>query len=318
MACHFPINGWASAQRTQSGKRAFTTHRASALVDQPMTIPCGQCIGCRVDKAQDWATRLEAERQFHFSSRFLTLTYSDDLLPEGCTLVPEDMRLFVKRLRHWAKSNLDGSRIRFFGAGEYGDSPMVAIDDFPLGRPHYHLIVYGLAFPDERQAEKSASGETQYSSRILDELWGKGRTRIGMVTRDSCSYVAGYAVKKMTGDIAVSHYQQFDVRTGVVYPVEPEFVRMSRRPGIGRGFVEEFETDVYPADHVVQGGKPRKVPRYFDKVLEQSKPEALKSVKRKRVARAMTRASDNTLERRETKAECAWHKSRRFKRDGAC
>lgn len=218
MGCNFPLKGWQSAQRTESGKRGFTTDRASALVDLPMEVPCGQCIGCRVDKAQEWATRLEAERTFHRDARFLTVTYSDEHLPEGCTLVPADLKRFIERLRHWADVHLDGQKLRFYGCGEYGDDPMVALDGFPLGRPHYHIIVYGIAFPDEKVAEQSAAGEKQFSSKILDDLWGKGRTRVGLVTRDSCGYVAGYATKKITGDIAVSHYQQFDLRTGSFIP----------------------------------------------------------------------------------------------------
>lgn len=265
---------------------------------------------------QDWATRLEAERAFHAASRFITVTYADEHLPEGFTLVPADLTLFIRRLRRWAKKNLS-AKIRFLGGGEYGESPMVPVEGFHLGRPHYHLIVYGLAFPDERTAERSRTGEEQFSSEILTEIWGKGRCRIGMVTRESCGYVAGYATKKITGDRAESHYQQFDPRTGVVYQVEPEFIRCSNRPGIGRGFVEKFESDVYPADHVVQRGKPRKVPRYFDKVLEGVKPELLESIKRKRVAEALKRAHDNTPERLAVKAEITYCKTRMFRRDGA-
>lgn len=316
MGCNAPLSGWLSKNRTESGKRPFTTDRSQALVDQPMQVPCGQCIGCRIDKAQSWATRLEAERHFHKHSRFLTVTYDDDHLPEGCTLVKSDLKLFIKRLRHWARSNL-GVRVRFYGAGEYGDSPMVPIPGFELGRPHYHVIAYGLYFPDEKKAEASRTGEDQFSSEALEKIWGKGRCRVGMVTRDSASYVAGYAVKKMTGDKAEDYYKQIDLRTGVVYSVEPEFARMSNRPGIGRGFVEKYQTDVYPADHVVQGGRPRKTPRYFDKVFEATEPELLQKVKVKRVARALEKADDNTPERLKVKAEVAWRKSRMFKRDGA-
>lgn len=314
MACHFPIKGWLSRHKTESGKRPFTTDRAQALVDMPMEVPCGQCIGCRIGKAQDWATRLEAERLFHHASRFLTLTYDDANLPEGCTLVPHHVKRFIERLRHWADVHT-GHFLRFYCGAEYGDTPMVSVSGFNLGRPHYHIIVYGLAFPDEKSAEKSRTGEDQFSSETLDRLWGKGRCRIGLVTRESCGYVAGYAIKKMNGDRAEGHYRQLDMRTGVVYQVEPEFVRCSNRPGIGRGFVEKFETDVYPADHVVQRGKPRKVPRYFDKVLGTVKPELLEEIKERRRKVALSRADDNTPERREVKAEIAFRKSRMFKRD---
>lgn len=316
MACYSPLSGWLSMHLTASGKRPFTTNRSQALVDQPMQVPCGQCIGCRVEKAQSWATRLEAERHFHLHSRFLTVTYDDDHLPEGYTLVPDDLRWFIRRLRRWAKANL-GVRIRFFGVGEYGELAMVPVVGFSLGRPHYHVIAFGLYFFDEKKAESSRSGEDQFYSETLDRLWGKGRARIGMVTRESAGYVAGYAVKKMTGNKAEDHYKQLDIRSGVVYTVEPEFVRMSNRPGIGRRFVEKFKTDVFPADHVVQGGKPRKVPRYFDKVLDATEPDLMKAIKAERVARSLEKADDNTPDRLQVKAEVAWRKSRLFKRDGA-
>ena len=316
MACSSPLKGWYSRFRTPNGKRAVTFNRSDAFVDQPVTVPCGQCIKCRLDKVQAWATRLEAERQFHEASRFLTVTYDDDHLPEGATLSPSDLTLFLRRLRRWAKAELR-RKLRFYAGAEYGDDPMVPLLGFDLGRPHYHLIAYGIAFPDEKVAEKSRTGEDQFSSEILDRLWGKGRARIGLVTRESCSYVAGYAVKKITGDKSEDRYKQYDPRTGLVYPVEPEFSRMSRRPGIGRLFAEKYRGDVYPADHVVQRGKTRKVPRYFDKVVAEAEPQLIQAVKAKRVASMLERAYDNTLERLEVKAEVAWRKSRMFKRDGA-
>ena len=70
-------------------------------------VPCGSCIGCRLDYSRDWATRclLEAE-QFKFNY-FLTLTYDDVHLPKGnvqnATLVPEDFTNFMKRLRIYFK-----------------------------------------------------------------------------------------------------------------------------------------------------------------------------------------------------------------------
>lgn len=148
----------------------------------------------------------------HASSCFVTLTYSPEAVPEGGTLVPEDLRLFIKRVRNWVKPG----RVRFFACGEYGDG---------VGRPHYHAILFGVWFRPEACVGGEGS-QAYWSSRELSALWPHGFSSFGRVSFESAAYVARYCVKKVTGDAAESHYQ------GKV----AEFVRMSRRPGIGRGF----------------------------------------------------------------------------------
>lgn len=88
------------------------------------TVPCGSCIGCRINKTSQWTFRLLLEQKNWDKASFITLTYDDDHLPSDASLHPEDLTLFWKRLR----KNLDGRKIKYFACGEYGDATQ---------RPHY-------------------------------------------------------------------------------------------------------------------------------------------------------------------------------------
>jgi len=149
---------------------------------------------------------------------------------------------FLKRLR----SRLAPIKIRFFLCGEYGEE---------RGRPHYHAIIFGYDFPDKVALPKRGDF-VEYSSALLDDVWGLGLTHIGSVTFDSANYVANYATKKITGKGADAFYRGR----------RPEFVLMSRRPGIGFSWINEFRSDVYPSDEVISRGVKTRPPRYYDKI----------------------------------------------------
>ena len=106
-----------------------------------ISIPCGKCIGCRLDYSRTWADRCMLESQYHKNNWFLTLTYDNDHLPEQRpgspvhSLQKRDMQLFMKRLR----KRFPNDKIRFFGCGEYGSKSC---------RPHYHLLLFGVPFED--------------------------------------------------------------------------------------------------------------------------------------------------------------------------
>ncbi|WP_287777544.1 hypothetical protein, partial [Megamonas sp.] len=88
-----------------------------------------------------------------------------------------------------------------------------------------------------------------------------------------CAYVARYVTKKITGDMAEEHYKGR----------EPEYVVMSRRPGIGRGWLEKFVNDVYPHDYVViRNGIKCKPPRYYDKIYDEWNSEEMHNIKTRR------------------------------------
>lgn len=75
------------------------------------------------------------------------------------------------------------------------------------------------------------------------------------LTFESAAYAARYITKKISGPEADTHYNVIDLETGEVYSSKiPEFIDMSRRPGIGKPFYEKFKTDIFPSDEVILRG----------------------------------------------------------------
>lgn len=223
------------------------------------------------------------EAQLYDEKVFVTLTYNDDHLPIDGGLVKRHFQLFMKRLR---KSRAD--QIRFFHCGEYGDENL---------RPHYHAIIFNTFFPDQRRHSLGSDGDQLYVSEELDRLWGMGNCYIGSVTAQSCGYVARYALKKINGEMAPEHYRRVDLETGEVFQVIPEYITMSQ--GIGKGWYEKFSKEVHESDSVIVRGREQLPPRYYDRKLEAVDPKRAARIKRKRIARASTRASrqNSTSER---------------------
>lgn len=211
----------------------------------------------------------------HELSTFVTLTYAPDKLPSGGTLVPDHLRLFMRNLRHASTAP-----VRFFACGEYGEE---------LSRPHYHAILFGVDFPDKVKLRETPRGDALYRSALLERLWPHGFSTIGAVSFESARYVAAYCVKKIGGKKADEHYRRVDLETGEVYQLHPEFIRMSRRPGIGSTWFDKFGADVYPSDEVITQTRAAKPPRYYDKKLKAADPETAASITKKRVERANTR-----------------------------
>lgn len=258
------------------------------FVDLRQKVACGRCIGCRRDKQQDWASRLVHESKRWVHKKFLTLTYDDSHLPGDGSLVVRDPQLWQKRLRFARK----GQTLKFFTVGEYGDR---------FKRPHYHSIVFGLAVPDERKHSKSGDHDLCRSDE-MDKIWGLGHVFVGTVTAQSCAYVAQYAVKKITGTKAGGHYEG---RT-------PEFAVMSKRPAIGRGFYEEFKTDLFPSDYIVIAGKKRKMPAYYSDLFKKQYPEEFERIRAKRLEAAKARKGDSTPERLRVREEVAEARAKLF------
>jgi len=226
------------------------------------TVNCGRCIGCRLEYARQWAVRITHEASLHEDNSFLTLTYREDALTWGnsrATLVPRDLELFWKRLR----KELDGESIRYFACGEYGDK---------RNRPHYHACLFGF-YPEDAKLYSIKNGNRVYRSDFLDSIWQHGDVRFGDVTFESASYVARYIMKKQTGK--QSEYYEKE-------GIEPEFVRMSRRPGIGANWFNKYHKDVFPADRVITRGFKAPPPRYYLNLLEQNDPLYAEAIKAKR------------------------------------
>ena len=57
--------------------------------------PCGYCIACRLNRQREKQVRLVHECENWKDKVFLTLTYADECLPAGNTLVKRDVQLFL-------------------------------------------------------------------------------------------------------------------------------------------------------------------------------------------------------------------------------
>lgn len=271
-----------------SGKRQLVFDTKKGYADLPVTVACGQCIGCRLERARQWQVRLMHEANLHELKCFITLTYDDEHLPYGQTLVKNDFQTFMRRLRKEHAKNNNNAKIRFFHCGEYGEKN---------GRPHYHAILFGIHFADKRKHSTNEQGDTLYTSETLSRIWGKGHCLIGAVSAETCGYTARYILKKVTGKQAKEHYQYIVPETGEVIHKQPEYITMSLKPGIGYGWYERFKTDVFPADRVVQKGKEQLPPSYYTRLLEKEDEQTLKKIKLKRLTRAAKYKADQTPER---------------------
>lgn len=235
---------------------------------------CGRCLPCLFNRRRLWTIRNCLENRLHSDSSYVTLTYSDDELPliekKTPTLLPAHYQLWLKRLRtEWHRRqlhevNLEALRrrvsvpkpttrkLRYFMVGEYGEKD---------GRPHYHALVYGLPTCLRGGTHRPAEHRGRPiwwtccpNCILVGKTWGRGDIVLGTVAINSIQYVCQYVTKKMT------HGQ--DPR--LVDGQEPEFARMSLKPGIGRdamwdvasSFMQfDLETRMADVPSAVQEGK---------------------------------------------------------------
>lgn len=285
MPCYHPLAAWYGKTRNpETRKRPIVFNLSDGYVDKPLSVPCGRCIGCRLERARVWAVRCMHEATLWDSSLFVTLTYEDEHLPLDGSLRPRDMVLFLKRLRKarsfqvlnhkTGRFNTKYPPLRYFQCGEYGETTL---------RPHHHILLFNVDFPDKRRVRIFDSDSSVYESRELESLWRYGSCKIGAVSFESAGYVARYSLKKVIGVDAPDWY------AGRV----PEYLTMSRRPGIGAAWFDKFGDQVYPRDELVVNGVPCKPFRFYDERFGRVSPDGLALIKRER-RRAAESSPDNT------------------------
>lgn len=295
MSCFKPLTAyWRTASR-----EGITFDPSRSATKVPFQLPCGRCIGCRMEKARQWGMRCLHEKKMWSENSYVTLTYNNEFLPPGGTLVLRDVQLFMKRLRKARKSS-KSNPIRFFLGGEYGEDN---------GRPHYHALLFNCGFSDRLFYTRNKRGEPLYTSEELQSYWSidgqsLGHCTIGEVTFDSAVYCAKYALKKVSGDLALDHYCVYD-ENGECYDRKPEFAVMSRRPGIGKAYYEKYGSEVRAHDSVVVNGREVRPPRYYDLQSECIDPVSLELHKKKRKRMAVLNKADNTQERLRVKERIA-------------
>lgn len=276
MPCYHPLK----AMRSASGVVVLPGY---ATVFN-LQLPCGQCIGCRLERSRQWAVRCLHEASLHEHNCFVTLTYDDAHCPPDGGLHHRDFQLFMKRLRKRYPSN----NIRYYMCGEYGGE---------YGRPHFHAILYNVNFGDYTLWRKSNSGASLYRSKTLESLWTFGFSSIGDVTFESAAYVARYIMKKQTGHNATDKYRAVNIETAEIIERRPEYNSMSLKPGIGASWFKKYKSDVFPHDRVVVDGVPTKPPRYYDKLLKAVDSDLYDEIKNKRVLDNAETYKDNTPQR---------------------
>jgi len=263
MACEYPM----PAERTEDG-RVVMVARKGDRGDAPLTLACGQCRGCRLERSRQWAMRCMHEAAQHESNSFVTLTYDDEHLPENGSLEKPHMALFMRRLRK-RLAREGGPKVRFYGCGEYGDK---------YGRPHLHLCLFGWNFPDRQHWKTTERGDPLYISDQLAKVWTFGQHQVGELTFESAAYVARYVMKKVNGHKQEEHYAyewHVDTNTGeitVKSSLQPEFNNMSRKPGIGKRFYEKHKDTIYRDDGVIFNERMIKPPKYYDRLYEIEQP----------------------------------------------
>jgi hypothetical protein len=265
MACYHPQTVYRSKQgrNKETGNWPIVFNKSEGYEDLKLEIPCGRCIGCRLERSRVWAIRCVHEASLHEKNCFITLTYNN----ENCTksLIKEHFQLFMKRLR-----KKYGEGIRFFHCGEYGTKN---------NRPHHHACIFNHDFEDKKLWNVKG-GNKLYTSESLDKLWKMGYCIIGEVDFQSAAYVARYVTKKIYGEAAKEAYKD----------KKPEYITMSRKPGIGKEFYDKFKKDMFSQGFMIVDKNGKKIrlttPRYYDKLYNIDEPEKFGKIKTERIKKA--------------------------------
>jgi hypothetical protein len=253
----------------------------------------------------------------HKNSIFLTLTYRPDDLPQDRSINMDHLKKFIQDLRDYvAYHRPDDSKIRYFGVGEYGDHPDPATGPLDhLGRPHYHVILFGYFPPDWTKWRKNEYGHDIYRSEEIEERWPYGNCEFGVASKDTAAYVAAYTIKKATGDHQDETYQWQCPLTGEVFSRQPEHITYSRMPGLGASWYEKYKSDLYKGYCTIDGKRVR-IPDYYMRKLENeattTEVEAIKEVSKKTFD---PDHPDHTTRRRKTISEIKHRRVKKRERD---
>jgi len=269
VACFHPISAWPDLK---SGRWLFhqsAKHELGARMD----TPCRQCMGCRLDLAQEKSLRAIHESMFHERSCFLTLTLDDEHFPSSQDEWVDTFNRGLKRIRKGLAKR--GALVRTMGCLELGGQ---------THRPHGHLLVWGADYGRDRPVGTGESGSVCYHSDELFSQWQIGHCSVGDLTEQSAGYVARYTVTKRSKRDAWGEF------VDVVHPLTGEIV--SLRPsmpwavsrgrgskgkpglgGIGRRWFDEYGVQALEQGAVIlAGGVRRPVPSYYSKLGKRLDP----------------------------------------------
>lgn len=259
--CANPFNAYLTGYKTKNGKDEYYLdlerlsennkllvtrnikvnpydHRNYKIIDgkayltNSVKVPCGKCLGCQINKASEWATRLYYEAKQHKYYYFTTLTYNDQALKEKRDF-KRDIQLFLKRLR----KNTGLEDIKYFANFEKGEKTK---------REHWHLIIYfNKEFKDNLIWLKKEGENNYYTSGMIQKCWKLGYdvTTISTKPDGTLKYVSAYVCKKSGSDLGI-HLQSKEL-----------------------GNIED--KNILKSSYVLVEGKRKKIPKYVKEKIQQ-------------------------------------------------
>lgn len=248
MNCIKPFKVDMQSNRISPDKRRNVFDHFSGEWKSYVEVPCGRCINCRIQHSKEWALRCVLELPYYADNcLFTTLTYDDEHLPIDNSLHKEHLRTFWKDLRS-DMANLGLGKIRYFASGEYGDEN---------GRPHYHAIIFGLGC-DYEEYDARTKGFASFA-HLIEDNWHRGKVFNGLVTYNSCRYVAEYIFKKLSGKLADDVYGDLQI----------PFQAVSN--GIGKDWFDDYASITMKRGYILYNGVKHSIPRYFLKLADKVK-----------------------------------------------
>ena len=122
-----------------------------------------------------------------------------------------------------------------------------------------------------------------------------------------------YIMKKVNGKLAKSHYEAIDYETGEIFNLKPEYVTMSRMPGIASEWFHKYKSDVYPSDSIHIDGRSFRPPKFYDKIMKSIDPDLMEQIIEDRLDRFD--AKNNTPQRLKVRHEVAKSRLAQYSRD---
>ena len=203
--------------------------------------PCGSCLGCRIDKTILWSGRCSSE-YIKRRSAFVTLTYDTNHLVYGenqieATLCRKHLTQYIDNLRHFIKRvgvpvGCDPD-FAYVAVGEYGDS---------FGRPHIHLLFFGLDFHD--------------CEKYFSQSWKNGFVKTLPLQKGGIRYVLDYMFKNFGSD-SNSKY----LKNGLEKP----FFSCSKSLGLDYFFANK--DSIVKDGYIKSGSRKIPVPTYYKNML---------------------------------------------------
>jgi len=288
MPCAKPIRAYRAATGGPLLFNAPNTHNG-ATTYTALDIPCGHCILCRNEQARQTAVRITHEAQSWIENSFITLTYSDENIPNHGSLDYSHLVKFWKRLRKQI------GELRYYAVGEYGDRTL---------RPHYHACIFGHAFIEGRIITKQEP-HLLWTQPALTECWGLGNVTIGALNFQTARYTASYVTKKLRSK---QRYVRTDEETGELIPVTQPRAFMSRN--IGKDWWITYGHQLKDHDRVIINGQKQKPPRAYDKWLSEINPTKLEEIKANRKEKAITLTPSQNRARAQNAHAHARHKTK--------